>query len=71
MTMAKRLDILITSGRVTFEKTMQLAQYEPARAAVELFFTVSEGDDVQVILDDVTDLVRNHVNETLRQERRR
>lgn len=43
----------ITGGKVTFQRSVQPAQYETKKAEVELAFTLSEGESLEGKLDEV------------------
>lgn len=48
----------IVSGRVLYSKTIQVQQFEPKRAEVEISFTVGPQEDLGILLDEAKDIVK-------------
>jgi hypothetical protein len=48
----------ITSGRVVYSRTVQVAQFEPRKVEVEIAFTVGPEEDLDELLDDAKGIAR-------------
>jgi hypothetical protein len=48
----------ITSGRVLFSRTIQVAQFEPKRAEVEISFEVKDGEVFDELLQEAKHIAR-------------
>lgn len=48
----------ITSGKVSYARTVQPVQFESKKAEVELSFILAEGEDLDNTLEDVGNKVR-------------
>ena len=51
----------ITRGKVLFGRTIQPAQFESKKAEAELEFVLAEGEELGDALDEVGDMVKDHV----------
>lgn len=48
----------ITAGKVTYSRTIQVAQFEPKRAEVEISFEVADKEIFGELLDKAMDIAR-------------
>lgn len=55
------MSMKVTSGRVSFSRKVQPADFESKGATVELAFEVEDGDDVEDVLLELGPVARRHV----------
>jgi hypothetical protein len=57
----------ITGAKVTYSRTVQVAQFEPRKVEIEISFTVNDKEDFEQLMDDAKTLARTEVNELVKQ----
>jgi hypothetical protein len=48
----------ITSGKVVYSRTVQVAQFEPRKCEVEIAFEVHDGEVLADLLDEAKEIAR-------------
>lgn len=61
----------ITGGKVVYSRTIQVAQFEPKRAEVEISFEVKDGEVFDQVLSEAMDIARQQTIFLVNQRDRR
>ena len=48
----------ITAGKVIYERTIQVRQFEPRHVSVEIAFEVGDKEKLQDLIDDASDIAK-------------
>lgn len=56
----------ITGGKVTYSRTIQVAQFEPRKAEVEISFEVSSKEIFDELLDEAMTIAREESNKLVK-----
>ena len=55
----------ITSGSVSYSRTVQVQQFEPAKSDISLNFQVLDGEEIQDVVDEVLAIAKAKVLQSL------
>ena len=61
----------IVAGKVVYSRTIQVAQFEPRKAEIEIAFQVNDNEELDDLLHEAMDIARAEANKLvkLRDER--